>query len=210
MSKHRAVRFILGVLFCLSCGLGLRAERIMTTDTLPFRSIPDYPERATPGAVVARMIDGLGFRLYWATEGLRPEDLDYRPTPESRSILETLRHIAALCEAVRNVGANRPSVRPLNDPEDLASLRGLALNRLADARAHFVRLAKPAELEALEVAFQSPDGTPRGEANFWHLLNGPLADALWHTGQIVAFRRANGNPLPPGVSVFRGIRLEGP
>jgi len=55
------------------------------TTPLPFREIPAYPESYSAESVVARMIDGLGFRFYWATEGLRPEDLAFRPTPESRS-----------------------------------------------------------------------------------------------------------------------------
>jgi hypothetical protein len=35
------------------------------------------------------------------------------------------------------------------------------------------------------------DGKP-----FWHLINGPMADALTHTGQISSFRRLAGNPAP--------------
>jgi hypothetical protein len=38
----------------------------------------------------------------------------------------------------------------------------------------------------------------------WNLLNGPLADAINHVGQIVSFRRSAGNPIPAGVNVFRG------
>jgi hypothetical protein len=48
---------------------------------LPYYEIPDYPESYTAGAVAARMLDGLGFRYYWATEGLRDEDLVFRPVP---------------------------------------------------------------------------------------------------------------------------------
>ena len=39
------------------------------------------------------LIDGLGFRFYWATEGLRQADLDYSTTPESRASAETLDHM---------------------------------------------------------------------------------------------------------------------
>ena len=39
---------------------------------------------------------------------------------------------------------------------------------------------------------------------FWNAINGPIADALWHCGQIVSFRRSSGNPFPKGVSVFTG------
>jgi hypothetical protein len=38
---------------------------------------------------------------------------------------------------------------------------------------------------------------------FWHILNGPLADALTHVGQINTLRRLNGNPTPKA-SVFMG------
>ena len=41
---------------------------------LPYAKIP-APHRATAGAVVSRMLDGLGFRYYWATQGLQKEDL---------------------------------------------------------------------------------------------------------------------------------------
>ncbi|RMG65160.1 MAG: hypothetical protein D6722_16205, partial [Bacteroidetes bacterium] len=39
------------------------------TTPLPYRAIPDYPETFTPGTTVARFLDGLGYRYYWATEG---------------------------------------------------------------------------------------------------------------------------------------------
>jgi hypothetical protein len=40
------------------------------------------------------------------------------------------------------------------------------------------------------------------------LINGPIADALTHIGQIVSWRRINGNPQPSGVNPFKGIRVE--
>ena len=39
---------------------------------------------------------------------------------------------------------------------------------------------------------------------FWNLINGPIADALWHCGQVVMLRRASGNPFNSKVSVFWG------
>ena len=38
--------------------------------TLPYYQIPDYPSSYNAATVAARTIDGLGFRYYWATEGL--------------------------------------------------------------------------------------------------------------------------------------------
>ena len=42
------------------------------------------------------------------------------------------------------------------------------------------------------------------EFPFWNQLNGPIEDAVWHSGQIVAFRRASGNPISKKISVFTG------
>ena len=55
---------------------------------LPYYEIPEYPESYTAGTVSARMIDGFGFRYYWATEGLRVEDLKFRPNVDARSSAE--------------------------------------------------------------------------------------------------------------------------
>mgnify|MGYP001304939181 FL=1 len=39
---------------------------------------------------------------------------------------------------------------------------------------------------------------------FWNMINGPISDAIWHSGQVVANRRASGNPLNSKVNVFVG------
>jgi hypothetical protein len=46
------------------------------------------------------------------------------------------------------------------------------------------------------------------EYPLWNMLNGPLADAIYHTGQIVTFRRTTGNPSNKRVNVFRGRVME--
>jgi len=35
---------------------------------LPYKEIPGYPSKYTEGTVISRMIDGLGYRYYWATK----------------------------------------------------------------------------------------------------------------------------------------------
>ena len=57
---------------------------------LPYQQIPDYPENYGAQTVVKRLLDGLGFRFYWATEGLNEQDLSYKPSPDGRSLEETL------------------------------------------------------------------------------------------------------------------------
>ena len=80
-------------------------------DTLPYAEIPDYPAQYTPESVIARLIDGIGFRFYWATEGLRPEDLAFRPTKESRTSEETIDHIMGLSTVVLNAVRNEVNTR---------------------------------------------------------------------------------------------------
>src|SRR6185436_10981778 len=69
-------------------------------DTLPYFEIGSYPKRYTAENVVARLIDGLGFRFYWTTEGLRPEDLSFKPSSEARTLEETIDHILYLSELI--------------------------------------------------------------------------------------------------------------
>ena len=59
----------------------------------PLNEIPTAPEKATTGNIIARMLQGLGYRYYWATKDLRIEDLSYRPSKEGASTFETLAHI---------------------------------------------------------------------------------------------------------------------
>ena len=68
------------------------------------------------------MIQGLGFRYHWATEGLRAEDLEYRPTKEAQSTLGTLQHIYGLTKTILNAAKNEASKRPApSPPENLES-----------------------------------------------------------------------------------------
>ena len=39
---------------------------------------------------------------------------------------------------------------------------------------------------------------------FYNIINGPIADAIWHTGQLAVFRRASGNPINSKVNHFLG------
>jgi len=40
------------------------------------------------------------------------------------------------------------------------------------------------------------------EIPFWNNINGPIADAIWHSGQIAFFRRITGNAIDPKVNHF--------
>lgn len=173
---------------------------------LPYKQIPDYPESFTPGTVAARVVDGLGFRYYWATEGLRQEDLDYKPSEDGRTTGQTIDHILGLTNGILCATEKRP-VSGVEGMEEMTfdQKRKLTLENIAKA-SEILKGSRQEEMGEFNVVFQR--GENRSEFPFWNLLNGQIADAIYHVGQIVSFRRSSGNPMPSGVSVFSGTRRE--
>lgn len=201
-------QLILPVLFCLLATTFLSAQNNteMTNETLPYREIPDYPEEFTAETVAARMIDGLGFRYYWATEGLRPEDLAYQPGPEARTTEETIDHILGLTNMILNSVLQQANGgdNQREAPTTFAGKRKRTLDNLMQA-SEILKSGKDG-LENYPIIFQR--GQNRSELPFWNQLNGPIADAIWHVGQVVSFRRASGNPFNSKVSVMMGTVRE--
>ena len=170
--------------------------------TLPFKSIPSAATDYTAGNIIVRMIEGAGYRYYWATEGLTIEDLDYQPSESGQSVRATMQHIYGLSNVVYHTSLNAISKRPTeNLPKDWLSLRAQTLHYLEDAAKQF-KNKTPKELASLEVIFDRAG--KQSSFPLWNMINGPLSDIIYHTGQIVSFRRTNGNPLPKGVNVFTG------
>ncbi len=172
---------------------------------LPFRQIPDYPESMNEATVLARFVEGLGYRYYWATEGLRDQDLSFKPSPDARSTRETIEHLYGLARftlfTVR--GDTIPSGREYQS-YSFEDLRRQTLDMLAEASG----LLRSDNYEPGPITFQpAADGSGRS-LPYWHLMNGPVSDALYHTGQIVSFRRSSGNPMNPKVNVFMGKTAE--
>lgn len=167
-----------------------------------YYQIPDYPAEYNEFTVAARMIDGLGYRYYWATKDLRDEDLDFRPTPESRSTSETLSHIYGLTRAVLYTVLNQEITRS-NDHDnwDYKTKRDKTLENIKQA-SEAIKDYENLNMEDLKVTFRR--GENISSYPFWNILNGPLADVLWHTGQVVSHRRSSGNPLDPTISLLRG------
>lgn len=162
---------------------------------LPYNEIPNHPENYTAGAVVARMIDGLGFRFYWATEGLTDTDLVYQPSEASRSTYQTIEHIYALSNTILNA-ALKKEIHSLNTSDlDYQTLRSQTLTNLKTA-ADILR--ETSDLTAYNLKFSNR------EIPFWFNINGPISDAIWHSGQIASFRRASGNPISSDVNHFTG------
>lgn len=169
----------------------------------PCAEISEYPEDISETLVLARLIEGLGFRYFWVTEGLRPEDLAYLPGNDGRSTEETLEHMYNLSNTILKSVQGLPIVRSTEDKElTFAERRLKALNNL-DAAVLFLK-RKDADLDGVKIIFQRGEKT--SEFPIWNLISGPITDAIYHCGQIVSFRRSSGNPIPPGVNVFSGTR----
>lgn len=185
-------------LFCSIYG----NSQIMDSISLPYVEIPEYPENYSAGNVLARTIDGLGYRYYWATEGLTIEDLKFKLSEDSRSNFETIEHLYGLSQMIVNTSRSQNNVRPRPDaPTEFNILRSESLSNFKEA-ADWFRDKSAEELSKLNISFERNGEVSK--VDLWHLLNGPLGDALWHTGQIVLLRRASGNPINPKVNVFMG------
>ena len=89
----------------------------ITEEQFPYYELPEYPETFSAGTVAARMIDGLGFRYYWATQDLRISDLDYKPNDDVRSTGETIDHILNLSYVIVNSTLKKP-----NDNNDYSAM----------------------------------------------------------------------------------------
>lgn len=175
-------------------------------DALEAQSAEQLP---TACAVLRRLVDGLAFRYRWASEGLRPDDLAFRPSEGSMDLGELLDHLRYLARWVHvNVAAALHGGEPvrypdccdgLDDPRgDAEALREQTLTAWG-ALSDDLASASDADLQRVVLI----GGKEASRFPVWNMLNGPLADALTHVGQLNSFRRALGNPAPKP-DVFRG------
>lgn len=169
---------------------------------IPYYEIPEAPEKYDGAGVTARMIDGLGFRFYWASKDLTEKDLEYKASETSRTTIEILEHVHGLSKTILNGIDQKPNIRGGGAKEemDYQTLRKRTLENLKTASD--ILRKEGANVEDMKIVFQRGEKT--SEFPFWNLVNGPIEDAIWHAGQLVYNRRASGNPLAPGVSVFSG------
>jgi len=173
-----------------------KSSNAQQTKKLPYYEIPEAAKEYTAGTVTSRMVDGLGFRYYWATEGLTAKDLSFKPNDEARTSGETIDHILGLTQVILNStlqvanGAPQPKMT-------FAEKRKKTLLNLQKA-SEILRNSK--DISQYKIIFG------KTKFPFWNQINGPISDALWHVGQVVSFRRSSGNPFPKGVSVLRGTK----
>ena len=146
-----------------------------------FYEIRDYPENVSGTSVLVRLLDGLGFRFRWSTEGLSDEDYKFRPAPDCMSIEELVRHVWGLVNWV----CQSTLTERFRKHDDISLVRRSIQEMIYTLRESLISM-NDGELALIQIH----------ERPFWHIVNGPVADALTHVGQINSFRRLAGNPTP--------------
>jgi len=169
------------------------------TDETPYYEIPTYSETYTAGTVAARLIDGLGFRFYWASEGLTEKDLVYKPNDSVRTTGETVDHIYDLSKIILNATLKKANS---SDDEDSLTFEEKRKQILINLKTAADILRASDDISQFKIIFGER------EIPFWNNINGPIADAIWHSGQMASFRRSSGNPINPNISHFSGTVKE--
>lgn len=164
-------------------------------DKLPYYEVPEYAEEFTAGTMAARMVDALGFRYYWASKDLNEKDLAYRLNEKGRTTAETINHIYELSIIIVNSTLQKPNSRGDKVEMTYKEKRTATLNNLKKA-SDILHVSN--DISQFKIIF--------GEQKipFWNQINGPIADAIWHCGQIAVYRRVTKNPINPKVNHFTG------
>jgi len=142
-----------------------------------YETLPPIPEKLNGSTVLVRMIDGLGFRYRVATEGLTENEFHFRPI-EGSMILFWI---------TKAFNANLKTDATLNTFDDY---RNATLEICHNLRTIIAAMSE-AEIETKTLYLKRLDkGLP-----IFNIINGPVADALTHVGQINSWRRMAGNPV---------------
>jgi len=183
------------LLIILMISTQINAQEQVKEEVLPYYEIPEASEKFTAGTVAARQVDALGFRFYHATDGLTEKDLAYKPNEDARSVEETVSHIFDLSVIVLNSTLKKANAKVDNSKMTFEDKRTHTLINLKKA-ADILRASD--DISQFKIIFGD------NQIPFWNNINGPIADAIWHAGQIASFRRITENPINPKVNHFRG------
>ena len=112
---------------------GLITMTMNAQQELPYAEIGPYQDEFTAHTVLTRMVEGLGYRFYWATESLTENDLSYKPSESGRSSMHTIEHIYGLTEMVIHAFEGK-QYDFSQDPMTFEELRRGTLMNLKNAR----------------------------------------------------------------------------
>ncbi|WP_299672806.1 hypothetical protein [uncultured Polaribacter sp.] len=172
----------------------------LAQETLPYYEIPKMEENYSAQNTVARMVDGLGFRYYWSTESLRAEDLAYQPKGAGRNCQKTVNHLYDLSNMMLRLTKIDLTQEIEKEQMTFAEMRK---QTLLNFEAFSNKIKSSIDLSEFTIKKDGEITVP-----FFNVINGPIADAIWHTGQIASFRRSSGNPINSKVNHFTGTVRE--
>ena len=178
--------------------LSINAQTDKKEIDLPFSEIGEYPADFSQANIISRMIEGLGYRYYWATKSLTENDLNYKSSEDARSTIQIIEHIYILTMMISSSFEKKEFkfTSVTYNYDELRTKTLLKLKYIHD------ELRSNPDFSQLFIKFER--GGTKMEFPFWNQINGPISDALWHCGQVVMNRRSSGNPLQSGVNVFIG------
>lgn len=160
-----------------------------------YKTLATPPDSFSGTTMLIRMLDGLAFRYYWATESLDQADMAFAPELNAMPLERQLAHIYRLIAWTHVVIAGLDEqVQETIEPFD--EIRGKTFGRIESFKSDLRKLAD-CDLEAIRI----------GETPFWNMINGPIVDVFTHIGQINTYRRILGKPSPK-VNYFVGTVKE--
>ena len=186
------------VTFIFLFTLSINAQTDKKEIDLPFSEIGEYPADFSQANIISRMIEGLGYRYYWATKSLTENDLNYKSSEGARSTIQIIEHIYSLTMMISS-SIEKKEFKFTSVTYNYNELRTKTLLKLKYI--HDELRSNP-DFSQLFIKFER--GGTKMEFPFWNQINGPISDALWHCGQVVMNRRSSGNPLQSDVNVFVG------
>ena len=162
----------------------------------PYQSLPTPPTSISEGNIIARFVDGIGFRYRVATEGFTQNEIDFCPIEGSMNMMQLVDHIYNLIawtgDAFKLDFTKKHSISKFEDYR-------LETLFLCQQLSHHLKTLTNEEISSVSIYLKRADT----HYPFWYLINGPLADILTHIGQINSWRRISGNPVPK-ISSFTG------
>jgi hypothetical protein len=126
--------------------------------------------------------------------------MQFSPGDDTRTIAETIDHIYAMTNLIyMTVYQREPDKKEVNSIEQKREMALLNIEMISKK----LKSSTDSDMDSYTIEFANKKVYP-----FWYMLNGPIADCIWHCGQIVSFRRSSGNPFNPDVSLLNGKKKE--
>ena len=127
---------------------------------MDYHRIDEYPEKMNAVAVVVRLLDGLGFRFYWATYELDEDDYGFTPVEGGNSTGWMVSHIWGLMNWIYlNIKGEQKKQPPLkadqrNHVLDLIRMIRQNITRMSDEQLAEVRIEGAVVHETAEQVLQ--------------------------------------------------------